>query len=431
MLYWLFVPLRDLWSGFNIFRYITFRTAMATLSSFLIVVIVTPFLVRSMTKRSLFEQVDRSETPQLSPLQADKKKTPSMGGIVIVAAISAATLLWANLSSHIILLQLLAMACLAALGFTDDYIKIKSLNKKRGLGVFQKLGWEFLIAFGLSVIIYFDPCLAKYIEIPFLKFALVNIGVFYLIFAVLVLLVSSNAVNITDGLDGLATGSMAIVATTFVILSYVTGHMKIAHYLNIFYLQGAGELAVFCGAMAGACLGFLWFNCFPAQIFMGDTGSLALVHPGDEHHGPVLLEVQRARKAGKDGAGERVLCASALVAHNEHSNSDERIKSVADRLEKVIEDLAPFVEQHVVERSVPSLHARHFKGTRIVYHPLLEVDADHVLGIAGLPHRTPCKNLFLASREVVPGLGLEGEFLAATRAATLVQGVIKKHDPLK
>ncbi len=276
MLYWLFVPLRDLWSGFNIFRYITFRTAMATLSSFLIVVIVTPFLVRSMTKRSLFEQVDRSETPQLSPLQADKKKTPSMGGIVIVAAISAATLLWANLSSHIILLQLLAMACLAALGFTDDYIKIKSLNKKRGLGVFQKLGWEFLIAFGLSVIIYFDPCLAKYIEIPFLKFALVNIGVFYLIFAVLVLLVSSNAVNITDGLDGLATGSMAIVATTFVILSYVTGHMKIAHYLNIFYLQGAGELAVFCGAMAGACLGFLWFNCFPAQIFMGDTGSLAL-----------------------------------------------------------------------------------------------------------------------------------------------------------
>jgi len=178
-------------------------------------------------------------------------------------------------------------------------------------------------------------------------------------------------------------------------------------------------------------------HLFTVNMVIKDEGlplglkELALVHPGDEHHGPVLLEVQRARKAGKDGAGERVLCASALVAHNEHSNSDERIKSVADRLEKVIEDLAPFVEQHVVERSVPSLHARHFKGTRIVYHPLLEVDADHVLGIAGLPHRTPCKNLFLASREVVPGLGLEGEFLAATRAATLVQGVIKKHDPLK
>ncbi|HEY3445068.1 MAG TPA: NAD(P)-binding protein [Myxococcales bacterium] len=176
---------------------------------------------------------------------------------------------------------------------------------------------------------------------------------------------------------------------------------------------------------------------FTVNLVIKDEGlplglkDLALVHPGDEFHGPVLLEVLHARKAGKDVSGEKVLCASALVTHNEHSNSDERIQSVAGRLEAVIGELAPFVEQHIVERSIPSLHARHFKGTRLVYHPLMEVDADHVLGIAGLPHRTPCKNLFLASREVIPGLGVEGEFLAATRAATLVQGVIKKHDPLK
>ncbi|MGC4116322.1 MAG: desaturase [Myxococcales bacterium] len=176
---------------------------------------------------------------------------------------------------------------------------------------------------------------------------------------------------------------------------------------------------------------------FTVNLVVRDEGlplglkDLALVHPGDEAHGPVLLEVSHARKAGKDVAGEKVLCASALVAHHEHSNSDERLQAIADRLEAVLEDLAPFVEQHVVERSVPALHARHFKGTRLAYHPLMEVDADHTLGIAGLPHRTPCKNLFLASREVIPGLGLEGEFLAATRAALLVQGVIKKHDPLK
>lgn len=158
---------------------------------------------------------------------------------------------------------------------------------------------------------------------------------------------------------------------------------------------------------------------------------VGLIHPGDEVHGPVLLEVSPARKAGKDVPGERVLLASALVAHNEHSNSDERLQAIARRIEEVVGDVAPFLERHVVERSIPHLHARRLKGTRLLYHPLLEVDADRSLGVTGLPHRTPCKNLFLANREVVPGLGLEGEFLAASRAAALVQGIIKKHDPLK
>lgn len=160
-------------------------------------------------------------------------------------------------------------------------------------------------------------------------------------------------------------------------------------------------------------------------------GDVALVHPGDETHGPVLLEVLPAMKAGKEVPGEKVLCASAFVPHAEHSNADERLQVIGKRLEAVVLGVAPFLDAHVLLRSLPYREARNLKGTPLHFHPLLEVDAPQVLGIAGLPHRTPCKNMFLASREVVPGLGLEGEFLAAHRAAALVQGVLKRHDPLK
>ena len=178
-------------------------------------------------------------------------------------------------------------------------------------------------------------------------------------------------------------------------------------------------------------------HLFTVNLVVKDAGlplglkDVALVHPGDEFHGPVLLEVAPARKAGKDVPGERVLCAAAFVAHNEHSNSDERLEAIGKRVEAIAADVAPFVGQHVVLRSLPHLHARNLKGTRLHYHPLMEVDAPHVLGVTGLPHRTSCKNLFLSSREVVPGLGLEGEFLASQRATTLVQEILKKHDPLK
>ncbi len=159
--------------------------------------------------------------------------------------------------------------------------------------------------------------------------------------------------------------------------------------------------------------------------------SFGLVHPGDEVHGPVLLEVMPSRKKGRDVPGEKVLCASAFVPHGEHSNSDERIRAIGKRIEAAVTSVTPFIEPHVVARSLPYRDARNLKGTPLLYHPLLEVDTAHDLGIAGLPHRTPCKNLFLASHEVIPGLGIEGEFLAALRAAALVQGVLKRHDPLK
>ena len=145
----------------------------------------------------------------------------------------------------------------------------------------------------------------------------------------------------------------------------------------------------------------------------------------------MLIAVLPARKQGKDVPGEKVLCAAAFVTRGEHSNSEERLRAQLAKVEAAALELAPFVEPHVVMRTAPYLDARNLKGTRLLYHPLLEVDAGRALGIGGLPPRTPCKNLFLASREVVPGLGIEGEFLAAQRAATLVQEILKRHDPLK
>lgn len=176
---------------------------------------------------------------------------------------------------------------------------------------------------------------------------------------------------------------------------------------------------------------------FTANLVVKEAGlplglaDLALAHPGDEFLGPVLLEVLPARKAGKDVPGERVLSAAAYVPHGEHSNAEERQRDLARRIEAVVTEIAPFCERHVLARSVPAADARNLKGTRLLYHPLIEVDSARVLGVAGLPHRTPCKNLFLASREAVPGLGLEGEFLSGHRAGALVQELLKKHNPLK
>lgn len=177
---------------------------------------------------------------------------------------------------------------------------------------------------------------------------------------------------------------------------------------------------------------------FTANLVIKDAGmplglkDAALIHPGDEFHGPVLIEVAPARKGGKEVAGEKVLSAAAFVPyHGEHSNSDDRLLALAKRIAEAALEIAPFAAPHIVARSAPVLDARNLKGTRLLYHPLLEVEAERCLGVTGLPHRTPCKNLVLGSREVLPGLGLEGEFLAGSRAASLVQELLKKHNPLK
>jgi hypothetical protein len=176
---------------------------------------------------------------------------------------------------------------------------------------------------------------------------------------------------------------------------------------------------------------------FPVNLVMRDSGlplglkEMALLLPGAEELGPVLLEVSAARKNGKEVPGEKVLCAGAFVPSAEHDAPEERLRELQKRIEAAVLELAPFSEPHLVARSAPYLDAKNARGNRLSPHPLIEVGEEHFLGVAGLPNRTSCKNLFLASREVLPGLGLEGEFMAGVRAASLVQDLLKKHDPLK
>ena len=275
MLYYLFYPLRDLWFGFNVFKYITFRAMMASLTAFLLSLILGPFVINWLKKLNFGQNIRREHVGSLYDLHKHKQGTPTMGGVLIILAISLSTLLWANMANVYILLTLVSFLWLGLVGFTDDYIKVV---KKRNLGLtpgMKLLGQIVLGLFIASYIMLFTP-IPTMLSIPFVKHLVLNLGVFYILFVILVLTSSSNAVNLTDGLDGLAIGCTIIAALTFSVLSYITGNFKFTDYLNIFYLQGAGELSVFCAAMVGAGLGFLWFNSYPANVFMGDTGSLAL-----------------------------------------------------------------------------------------------------------------------------------------------------------
>ena len=275
MLYYIFYPLRDLWFGFNVFRYITFRAAMASLTAFLISLIFGPAIVRWLKRLNFGQNIRREHVESLYNLHKHKEGTPTMGGVLIILAITLSTLLWANVLNQYILLTLISFLWLGLLGFTDDYIKVL---KKRNLGLTarNKLIGQILLGVFIAVYIMAFAPIPTTLSIPFVKNFALNLGIFYILFVVLVLVSATNAVNLTDGLDGLAIGCTIIAAITYSILGYIAGNVKIAEYLNIFYLPGSGELAVFCAAMIGAGLGFLWFNSYPATVFMGDTGSLAL-----------------------------------------------------------------------------------------------------------------------------------------------------------
>lgn len=275
MLYYLFYPLRDFWFGFNVFRYITFRAAMAILTAFLISLISGPAVIKWLKKLNFGQNIRKEHVESLYDLHKHKQGTPTMGGVLIILAIGLSTILWADIANSYILLTLAGFLWLGLVGFTDDYIKVV---KKRNLGLRPKMKLLGQILLGLLVAIYimvFTP-IPTTLSVPFIKHLVLNMGIFYILFVILVLTSSSNAVNLTDGLDGLAIGCTIVAAITFSALSYITGNSKFADYLNVFYLPGAGELAVFCAAMVGAGLGFLWFNSYPANVFMGDTGSLAL-----------------------------------------------------------------------------------------------------------------------------------------------------------
>lgn len=270
MLYHLLVPLSDAISVFNVFRYITFRTAAATLTALFLAFLVGPTLIRALG-RLRFGQPIR----EIGPEHQGKAGTPTMGGLLILLSLAVSVLLWASLESRPVWIVLGLTAGYGLLGFVDDYRKVKQGNSE-GLRPRTKLAWQFALALVVAVLIYTDPSFDKELAVPFFKNFTPHLGWVYVPFAALVIVFMSNAVNLTDGLDGLAIGPVMIAAGTFLLLSYAAGHAVIADYLAIKHVAGSGQLSIFCGALVGGGLGFLWFNTYPAQLFMGDVGSLAL-----------------------------------------------------------------------------------------------------------------------------------------------------------
>jgi phospho-N-acetylmuramoyl-pentapeptide-transferase len=261
-------------SALNVFRYITFRSAYAAITALLVCFVVGPPMIEWLRDVRLGQKV-RSEGPQS---HLTKAGTPTMGGILIVVAIVVPSILWGNLHSRSLWLALLATVWLGVIGFLDDYLRVVKGLPKGLLGRY-KLAGQFVLGLVIGIILlkWPEPGLpATTTHVPFLKFRFIDFGVLFVPFVIFVITATSNAVNLTDGLDGLASGLTAIAALTFAGLCYLSGHARFSNYLNISFLSYGGELTVFCAAVLGASLGFLWYNCHPADVFMGDTGSLAL-----------------------------------------------------------------------------------------------------------------------------------------------------------
>ena len=278
MFYHLLSPLGKKFLLFNLLNYISFRAAAATVTAILLAFLVGPVIIGRLRAKKI-GQVIRVEGPTT---HQGKRGTPTMGGVIILFSTVMATLLWAPLTNRFVLFALLSMLWMGGIGFIDDYLKIVE-GKSRGLVAKWKLVGQ--VSFGVilgTLLLYFpvvptDTIPAEATTVPFFKFVIVQFASWaYVAFVTTVITGSSNAVNLTDGLDGLATGLSAIAAGAFALFAYILGRVDATAYLNLFYLPGAGELSVFCGALLGGCIGFLWFNAHPAQVFMGDTGSLAL-----------------------------------------------------------------------------------------------------------------------------------------------------------
>jgi phospho-N-acetylmuramoyl-pentapeptide-transferase len=261
-------------SALNVFRYITFRSAYAAVTALLVCFVLGPPMIEWLQRVRLGQKV-RAEGPQT---HLSKAGTPTMGGLLIVAAIVIPCLLWGNFHSRPLWIAMLATMWLGALGFLDDYLRVVK-NYPKGLLGRYKLAGQIALGLAVGVILLTWPergLPASVTHVPFLKFRLLDFGWLFIPFVILVITGTSNAVNLTDGLDGLASGLVAIAALTLAGFCYLSGHIRFSHYLNLSYLVYSGELTVFCAAVLGASLGFLWYNCHPADVFMGDTGSLAL-----------------------------------------------------------------------------------------------------------------------------------------------------------
>lgn len=273
MLYWLLYPLKDIFGPFRLFGYITFRSAYAAVTAILIVLIFGRRFIEILKVKAIRQKI-REEVPET---HKTKEGTPSMGGVIILLSIIIASLLFCDLANPNIIILFTATIWFGFLGAYDDYIKIYK-NKPRGLSIKTKLIFQIIYGILLGLFLYFfgPESYATKTNLIFVKNYIINLGILYPLFIALVVVGSSNGVNLTDGLDGLATGLIGIAALAYTALAYAAGHAVISGYLDIIFLKNGGEVTVFCASIVGASLGFLWFNSYPAQIFMGDTGALSL-----------------------------------------------------------------------------------------------------------------------------------------------------------
>lgn len=274
MLYHLLYPLRDFFFGFNVFRYITFRAALAAVTAFLISVAFGPRLIERLKALKMHHSIERAGFREISEKNRHKSETPTMGGLLIIAAVVGTCALWGDLANRFLWVACLATLWLGAIGFADDYLKMVYKNSK-GLQAMTKLIGQMALGVAVGIFLYrvvgWDE-----VHVPFAKNFILPLGALYIAFVCLVLVGSSNAVNLTDGLDGLAIGCTIFIALAYAAFSYLSGHALFSDYLQMPFIPESGELTVFCAAIAGAGLGFLWFNSYPATVFMGDTGSLSL-----------------------------------------------------------------------------------------------------------------------------------------------------------
>jgi phospho-N-acetylmuramoyl-pentapeptide-transferase len=271
MLFHLLYPLHTTYSFFNVFRYITFRAIYAAITALIICFVIGPWMIRKLQALRIGQMI-REDGPDS---HLAKQGTPTMGGILIIFAVTISTLLWSNLTVGYVWLTVMVMIGFGLIGFLDDYRKLTRQNS-RGLPGKVRFAAEIAIALFVSILLFIKPGFSSNVTIPFFKTVLPNIGWGYVLLSTFIIVGAANAVNLTDGLDGLAIGPAITCFMTYLLFAYFAGNVKIAAYLQLPYVAGTGELAIFCGAVVGAGIGFLWYNTYPAQVFMGDVGSLSL-----------------------------------------------------------------------------------------------------------------------------------------------------------
>ena len=272
MLFHLLYPLQDVFGAFNVMRYITFRTIWAALTALVICLLLGPWMIRQLKELQMGQYIRR-----LGPASHQAKAgTPTMGGLLILLAVLISSLLWARLDNFYLWLVLGLTMGFGIIGFADDYLKKVTRRAEGGLSARAKFSWLLAISLAAALALYLHPGYSTKLSVPFFKLVVPDLGWGYVPLAVFILVGTGNAVNLTDGLDGLAAGPVLVASATYLVLAYLAGNVKAAAYLQIMYVPGVGEIAVFLGAVVGAVMGFLWYNAYPAQMFMGDTGSLAL-----------------------------------------------------------------------------------------------------------------------------------------------------------